>query len=75
MFCFWILEKNRKRGKLENLGKIGLLRQGLEHPRRGKAEVTKWHPSNTPRHSFATLWRRPIPQRSSTKPRRSYCSQ
>ena len=54
-----ILEKNRKRGKLENLGKIGLLhrgignprcgvdvRQGMGHPHRCEAEVPKWNPSS-----------------------------
>ena len=53
--------------KLENLGIIGLLcrsignprrdvdlRQGVGYPRRGEAEVPKWHPLGTPRRSKAT---------------------
>ena len=74
---FWdfedFLEEISKKGKLENLGIIGLLRrsvgnprcgvdlrqgvdlcQGVKYPRRGKAEVPKWHPSGTPRRSIAT---------------------
>ena len=62
-----ILEKNRKSVKLENLGIIGLLRRSIGNPRygidlrqgvgcphRGEAEVPKWHPSGTPRHSIAS---------------------
>ena len=37
-------------------------RQGVGYPRRGKAEVPKWHPSGMPRHSISA-------------PQRSYCSQ
>ena len=70
---FW--RKIVKVQKLENLGIIGLLRrsignprrgidlrQGMGYPRRGEAEVPKWHPSGTPWRSIAT-------------PRRRYCSQ
>ena len=58
MFCFEILEKNRKSVKLKNLGIIGLLRrsvgnprcgvdlrQGVGYPRCSEAEV----PNGTPR--------------------------
>ena len=48
--------------KLENLGVIGLLCQGMGYPGRGEAEVPKWYPSGMPRCSIAT-------------PRCSYCSQ
>ena len=66
MFCFGILGKIAKVQKMENLGIIGLLRhsvgnprrvidlrQGVGYPRRGEAEVPKWHPSGTPRRSIA----------------------
>ena len=61
MFFFWDFEvfwrKSQKRGKLENLGIIGLLRrsvgnprcgidlrQGVGYPRHGEAEVPKMAP-------------------------------
>ena len=78
MFCFRILrilEKIVRVQKQENLGIIELLRrsignrcrgvdlrQGMGYPRRGEAEVPKWHPSGTPWRSISAL-------------RRSYCSQ
>ena len=34
------------------------LRQGVGYPRHGEAEVPKWHPSGTLRHSKATLQHR-----------------
>ena len=59
-----ILEKNRKKGKPENLGKHGLLRRSVGNPRCGvalcrsvgcprhsEAEVPKWHLSGTLRRS------------------------
>ena len=62
--------KSQKGGKLENLGKNGLLRrsvgnprhdidlcQGVGYPRLGEAEVPKWHPLGTP-------WRRYYSQRT-----------
>ena len=68
MFCFGIFgsfwRNSQKEGKLENLGKNGLLcrsvgnpchgvdlHQGVGYLRRGEAEVPKWHPSGTPRRS------------------------
>ena len=75
MFCFGILEKNRKSAKFgksrhyrapmpqrRNPRRGVDLLQGVGYPRRGEAEVPKWHPSGTPRHSKAT-------------PQHSYCSQ
>ena len=62
---FW--RKSQKGGKLENLGKNGLLcrsvdlRQGMGYPCRSEVEVPKWHPSGTPWRSIAAS-------------RRSYCS-
>ena len=63
-----ILEKNRKSGKLENLGIIGLLRRSIGNPHLGvdlrhgvgythrdEAEVPKWYPSGTPRRSIIVL--------------------
>ena len=62
-----ILEKIAKVQKLENLGIVELLRRNIGNPRRGvdlrqgmgcphcgEAEVPKWHPSGTSRHSKAT---------------------
>ena len=85
MICYEflrILEKNRKKGKLENLGKHGLLRHNIGNPRSdldirhsvvclsmARSRFPKKHPSSTPRHSFAT------PKHSSATPRRRYCSQ
>ena len=78
MFCFRILrilEKIVKVQKQENLGIIGILRRsignprrgvdlhkGMGYPRRGEAEVPKWHPSGTPWHIISAS-------------RHSYCSQ
>ena len=39
-------------------------RHGVGCPHRSKAGVPKWHPSGTPRHSFATSQRRATPRRS-----------
>ena len=66
---FWDFEdvwrKSQKGGKLENLGKNGLLRrsvgsprrgidlhQGVGYPHRGEVEVPKWYPSGTSRCSY-----------------------
>ena len=71
MFCFRIFQdfwrKSQKGRKLENLGKIGLLRhsvrnprrnvdlrQGVGYPRHDEAEVPKWNPSGTPQRSIST---------------------
>ena len=79
IFCFGILRifggNRKKEEKLENLGKIGLLRHSVGNPRRGKAEVPKWHPSSKPRRSKGTPQRRPMPQSSSATPQSRYYSQ
>ena len=81
MFCFGILglfwREIAKVQKLENLGIIGLLcrsvdlRQGMQYPRHGEDEVTKWNPSGTSRRSKSMSRRRLTPQHSSATPRRS----
>ena len=73
---FW--RKSQKGGKLEKSWQIGLLRCSVGNPRRGvdlrqgvgtlavaRPGSQKWHPSGTPRHSFATPRRRAMLQRSS----------
>ena len=44
------------------------LRRIMGFPHHEKVGVPKWHPSGTPRRSFA------MPQQSAAPPRRSYCS-
>ena len=47
---------------------VGCPCRNMGCPHRGEAGEPKWHPSGTPRHSFATSQRRATPLRS-------YCSQ
>ena len=78
VFC-WIS------GKMDEISKIWanfevLCRGvGIPHssvgPRHGVAERRLGQASGMPRHSKATLRRRPTPQHSSATPRRSYYSQ
>ena len=49
------------------------LHQGVGYLVVARPMCQKWHPSGTPRRSKATPWRRPMSQRSSAMPQRSYC--
>ena len=80
MICVEILSDSWRKSQKGETGKSGIfgflrrsvgnprhgvaLHRNVGCPRRGEVGVPKWHPSGTPRHSFATSQRSATPLRS-----------